>query len=219
MRRATYVEKLRKGGKEVSIGLSPDEILESTKKAEDRVAKEDGRRQIQNRDHPAQISGGGFGKGDASEADALGTDEGTFLPDSGAYSPGGFLLPGGFLPFTGPLEDLFTGSASSPEIDQLVLSSRSPSLPALPSPTESHFEELFDDASSSTTPPMLLPDSVSSSITSLFDNNLTYEWKAIDMFPNLMKLVHDAQIDALGKHDPNVTWEGLQNRSEIAVTS
>jgi len=210
VRRTTYVGKLRRSGKEVSVGLSPDEILKSAKKVEERMAKEDGRR---------QVNGGGFGKGEAIDADALGTDQGTFIPDSGAYSPGGFHLQGAFVPFTGPLEDLFTCSASSPDIDQLALSSRSPSLPAPPSPTESHFEELFDDASSSTTGPMLSPDSMPSSITSLFENDMTYEWKAIDMFPNLMKLVHDAQIDALGKHDPSFTGEELQTRSEIAHTS
>ena len=209
VRQGAYVTKLQRGWTEVGMGLSRDETQ--------KMSNEDVRRQGQNQDHPREANGGGFRNGDVIDVDALGTDGSAFHPAFAGHSPGGLCSQqGGFPSFIGTSEDLLTGPASSPDIEQFALSSRYSSFLAPVSPTESFFEEVW---ASSTSGGTLFPESTSSSIASMFDNDLTYEWKAIDMFPNLMKLVHDVQIDALGQHNSNFSREELQMHSEIALTS
>lgn len=214
----------------MTMGLSPEEILESTRKAEERLAREDARRQqiaqelkkVSNAVEVAEVEKGDLvvKEREVINVDALDDAEQGTLPTTSAavrLSPGGLPLQGGLLPFTGPLEDLFMCSASN---DDLSLSSRSESPRAPGSPTDSVFDEIFYESSSSPSGSILFPESASSSsITSLFDDDMMYEWKAIDMYPNLMNLVHEVQIEAFKEQPGNFNGEVLQVETGIALTA
>jgi hypothetical protein len=112
-----------------------------------------------------------------------------------------------FLPFTGPSQDLLSYPAL---LDAISHTSGSTTPPTAPSPAESLFEDLFDNSSASTTPGSnlfpepnpLFPNSTSvSSLSNLFGEDMTYEWKAIDLFPNVMKMVHDVQLEAFAQNE------------------
>ena len=142
-RREAYVAKQERIGRIKRLGLSADEILEKARKDEAKMDKEN-----QKENMPLLLEPG---KG-------------------GVASPG---KQGGSTPFTGPLEDLFTCSAS-PEIEELSISSP-PSAGSL-----------FD---------VLSPTDSYSSVTDYDESDLptSWHWETMNRFPNVMELVATAQ--------------------------
>ena len=115
-------------------------------------------------------------------------------------------VQGGSIPFTGPLEDLFTCTAS-PEIEELVFT---------PSPFSSDSspaaESLFE-ISSPTDSSGVLTDNEEP--YGPFDRAL-WEWQALSEFPSVMELVAAAQA---AENSKSVDAEELQRWSEIALAA
>jgi Fungal Zn(2)-Cys(6) binuclear cluster domain len=166
-RREAYVAKAKKLGRTVKVGLTADEILQQTRKDEARMEKESQKNKNKVLLPPCM--------GDISAT----------------------TLQGGSLPFTGPLEDLFTCSAS-PEIGELVFSSP-PSSPA---------NSLFDEPSSSPTGSATDHDES--------DDLTTWHWQTMEMFPNVMELVAAAQANETAR---SFDLEELQRWSELALVA
>jgi hypothetical protein len=192
-------------GSHISVGLSAEEILESMRKAAERNEREDAMG-LQKSHLEIGMGNGWDGMGrEIIDVDALG-ETSDFSRSPATLSSGGLPLQGGFLPFTGPSQDSFSYPVL---LDAISHTSGSNTPPTPPSPAESLFDELFDDSSASSTPGSnlspesnpLFPDSTSISLSNLFGEDMTYEWKAIDMFPNIMKMVHDVQLDALAQNE------------------
>jgi len=149
-------------GATVKVGLTADEILEMARKDEARIEKENRKEKNVNGLLPPPLMG----------------DVATAAATAAATTT----IQGGSLPFTGPLEDLFTCSAS-PEIEELLFTSP-PSSPA---------NSLFDvssptDSSSSVTDHDGLDQLPPSSADS-------WHWQTLEMFPNVMELVAAAQAN------------------------
>ena len=137
---------MEKKGRRLEVGLTSDQILAAARKEEAKSMED---------------------LLDMSED----MSEDNFQPVLGNIEQGGSLAP-----FTGPLEDLFTCSASpSPTGEPSQFISEPSPFVSLPSSPE---ESLFD---------------VSSPTSSLADYNepdfLGWAWSYMDQFPNLMKLV------------------------------
>jgi hypothetical protein len=208
MRREQDVTPVGEMGRDINVRPSAEEILESMRKAEERIEREDARRlSVQDSQLEIGMETGWNAMGrEVIDIDALGETSG-FSHSPATLSPVGLPLQGGFLPFTGPSQDLFSYPVL---LDAISHTTRSTTPPTPPSPTESLFDELFDDSSASTTPGSnlftepnpLFPVSTSfSSLSSLFGEDMTYEWKAIDMFPNVMKMVHDVQLESFAQNE------------------
>ena len=107
-------------------------------------------------------------------------------------------VQGGSIPFTGPLENLFT-CAQSPEIEELLL----PPSPdtTLSSPSESLFE---------LSTPVDFPLFPSYDVSDI--DRALWEWEALENYPSVMELA------ALGKEAENPkflqSWQGLQDQIE-----
>jgi hypothetical protein len=173
-RREAYVAKRGKMGATVKVGLTADEILEKARKDEAKIEKEIRKEQDIN---------------------------GVFPPFKGDVTA---TIQGGSLPFTGPLEDLFTCSAF-PEIEELLFSSP-------PSPATSLFDvsSPTDTSSSVTDHDELDQSSSSSSVDS-------WHWQTFETFPNLMELVAAAQANEAERNlfDP----EEFQRLSDLALVA
>jgi len=168
-RREVYVAKQEKMGNIKKVGLTADEILEKARKDEARIKKENQKDRVL---LPPFM-------GDVSTAVAAAA------------------MQGGWHPFTGPLEDLFTCSAS-PEIEELLLSSP-PSSPA---------DSLFNVSS--------LPDTTGS-VTDQDESDITsWQWQTMEMFPNIMELVAEAQANEAAKLFDS---EELQRWSDLALVA
>jgi len=117
-------------------------------------------------------------------------------------------LQGGLLPFTGPLEDLFTCSAS-PEIEELLFSEESPSSPSY---------SLFNVSSPT---PTITTGSVTDQDESESSAVPQWEWKTVEqLFPNLMELVATAQAnEAQAKSTPFFDPEEFQRWSDLALVA
>jgi hypothetical protein len=152
-RREVYVAKQGKLGRSLKVGLSADEILEKTRKDEARMEKEN---QKEDRKLLLHLNGdvtAAVGKSNAA-------------------------IQGGLLPFTGPLEDLFTCSAS-PEMEEVSFSS--------PSPANSPAESVFDIEVVSS------PTSVSS-VTDYDESDFnSWQWHTMEQFPSIMEIISAAQ--------------------------
>jgi hypothetical protein len=137
---------------------------------------------------------------------AAGTDQGTLAPVAGCIAP---LLssPGGSLPFAGPLEDLFMGSAT-PEMDDLSLSSFTTASPSLldDSPTTSSLSSPESDT------PLLFYDTPSTS--DLFVDSDILVYQALDYYPSIMKILNE-YVDAA--HQQSFNNDEFQRMSEIAL--
>ena len=152
-RREAYVAKREKMGTTVKVGLTADEILERARNDEARFEKENRREKNVKGLLPSV-------KGDVTAT-----------------------IQGGSLPFAGPLEDLFTCSAS-PEIEELLFSSP-PSSPA---------NSLFDVSSPTDTSSLVTDhDEVDQSMSSSSADS--WHWQTLEMFPNVMELVAAAQAN------------------------
>jgi hypothetical protein len=162
----------------MNVGLTADEILEMAKKDEARMEKELRR--------------------DRVLLPPLTMENVSATADD---------LQGGLLPFTGPLEDLFTCSAS-PEIEELLFSEESPSSPA---------DSLFDVSSPT-------PTITTSSVTDQDESESAvspWEWQAMEqMFPNVMELVAAAQAnEAKANSNPFFDPEEFQRWSDLALVA
>jgi len=115
---------------------------------------------------------------------------------------------GGSIPFTGPLEDLFT-CAASPEIEELSFPSPAAELSTLSSPSISLFEIESADTSS------LLTDYTESPHNSELDRAL-WEWHALEQYPCVMELVAAAQASDKANQ---LGAEELQVWSDIALAA
>jgi hypothetical protein len=175
-RRTVYVAKQMKMGNIKKVGLTADEILEKARMDEARIQKENQRDRVL---FPSFM-------GDVSTA-----------VTASASTASAAVIQGGSLPFTGPLEDLFTCSAS-PEIEELLLSSP-PSSPA---------DSLFD-ISSLTDTADTVTDQDESDVTS-------WQWQTMEMFPNVMELVAEAQANEAARLFES---EELQRWSDLALVA
>ena len=135
-------------------------------------------------------------------ATAASTDQGSLAPIVGSVACPALSLQGGSLPFTGPLEDLFTCSAS-PQMDGLVISSPS----------------LFDESSSYPSSPEaesdtpLFFDTPATSDLSVDDYDFLV-YQALDYYPSIMKLLNDyADAARQSSFDP----DEFQRLSDIAL--
>ena len=154
-RREAYVAKREKMGAAVKVGLTADDILERARKDEARIEKENRKEKNVN---------------------------GLLPPFKGDVATATTAIQGGSLPFTGPLEDLFTCSAS-PEIEELLFSS--PSSPA---------NSLFDVSSPTDTSSLVTDhDELDQSLPSSSVDS--WHWQTLEMFPNVMELVAAAQAN------------------------
>ena len=156
-KREAYVAKQNKIGRVVKVGLTADEILEKTRKEEARIQKENQKEKDNE-------------KGNVWALSFVGAVSGSTATAANAIS-----LQGGSMPFTGPLEDLFTCSAS-PETEELLFSS----------PPDSPAYSLLDVSS----------PTYASSATDYDESDLTsarWHWQTINQFPNVMELVAAAQ--------------------------
>lgn len=160
-RREVYVAKQERKGRKVKLGLSADELLEKAKKDEAKVDRD-----IQKENASSWLP--------LIEGDVPSDDK-----------------QGGSTPFTGPLEDLFTCSAS-PEIEELSISS-----------PPSSAGSLFDISS---------PTDSYSSVTDYDESDLpmSWHWETMNKFPNVMDLVAAAQAAELSKaSDEWQPWSDL----------
>jgi hypothetical protein len=151
-RREAYVAKQAKKGRDIRVGLTPDEILERQIKSEAMEA----RKMDACKMHVQKM---------LQQLPLMGDD-----------------IQGGSLPFTGPLEDLFTCSAS-PEIEELLFA---PS-PSVSTPSEHlsvQSSPLFEISS---------PMTDSTSVTDP-DSFMSWEWQTMEKFPIVMELVAAAQV-------------------------
>jgi hypothetical protein len=153
-RRESYVSKLEKRGKSVKVGLTAEELLEKTRQDEARMDKE-----IQKAMEfmpPVMEDVNVFKAVESLPAEQV-----------------------GLVPFTGPLEDLFTCTAS-PEVKELPASSLQPS------PVDSLFESLSPESDSSSTD---------------YDHDLeqTLQWHALEYYPNIMAIVEAALASKAGE--------------------
>ena len=137
--------------------------------------------------------------GIVSTATAARTDQGSLAPVVGSVASA-LSLQGGSLPFTGPLEDLFTCSAS-PEMDGLTISSPS----------------IFDESSSypsSPEPESDLPLDTPATSDLLVDDYDLLVYHALDYHPNIMKLLNDyADAARQSSFDP----DEFERLSDIAL--
>lgn len=112
-------------------------------------------------------------------------------------------IQGGSLPFAGPLEDLFTCSAS-PEIEELLFSS--PSSPA---------NSLFDVSSPTDTSSLVTDqDELDSSPSSSVDS---WDCQTLEIFPNVMELVAAAQANEAERN--LFDMEEFQRWSDLALAA
>ena len=174
-RREAYVAKREKMGATVKLGLTADEILDRARKDEARIEKENRKEQNVNGLLPPF-------KGDVATT----------------------TIQGGSLPFTGPLEDLFTCSAS-PEIEELLFSS--PSSPA---------NSLFD-VSSPTDTSSLVTDHDELDQSSSSSSVDSWHWQTLEMFPNVMELVAAAQANETERN--LFDTEEFQRWSDLALAA
>jgi hypothetical protein len=205
--REQYVAPVGEMGDHFSVGTSAEEILENMRKAEERIEREDARR-FQESQVGIGMENGWNGMGrEIIDVDALGATSNFSHSGPATLSPGGLPLQGGFLPFTGPSQDLLYYPVL---LDAISHTSGSMTPPTPPSPTESLFEDLFENSSASTTPgcnlfpepnPLFTDSTSVSSLSNLFGEDMTYEWNAIDLFPNVMKMVHDVQLEAFAQNE------------------
>jgi hypothetical protein len=151
-RRAAYVAKQAKKGRDIRVGLTPDEILERQIKSEAAEARkmEACKMDVQKMLNPLPLMG----------------DD----------------IQGVSLPFTGPLEDLFTCSAS-PEIEELLFT---------PSASVSTLSSKQSSAQSSPLFEVLSPMTDSTTMTDP-DSFISWEWQTMENFPIVMELVAAAQ--------------------------
>lgn len=166
-RREAYVAKQARKGRDIRVGLTPEEILERQVKVEAMEARKletCGMEGIT--DHPL-----------------MGDDD----------------IQGVSLPFAGPLEDLFTCSAS-PEVEELSFSSS-----ASPSSEES-LSPLFEVSS---------PMTDTTSFTDHDDFN-PWQWETMEKFPVVTELVRIAQEAEMSAQDDA---EEFQRWSDIALVA
>lgn len=150
-KREAYPANREKMSATAKLGLTADAFLERTRKDETNMEKE-----------------------------VCQATEGTNIGGDGLSPPlMGDVTLDGRSPFTGPLEDLFTFSAS-PGIEKLSFFSSLPSSPE---------NSLFD---------IPTPANSDSSVTECHESNQSssppdWHWQTMDMFPNVMEVVADAQ--------------------------
>ena len=175
--REAYVEKVRRKGRVVQLGLTADDILEKTK-------QDDARFKTQSR----RFSSESLTESHDAIMDSMDTVEQTVLP-TGVEAPKETIFEqGGFIPFTGLLEDLFTCSAA-PEMNDLF----SPVSPVSPASTAS---PLFDMLS----PEMLSPPTEMTSPQQdqldfgVMTPEASWEWQAWEQYPNVMKLIASTKV-------------------------
>lgn len=137
---------------------------------------------------------------------AAGTDQGALAPVAGCIAPALLSSPDRSLPFAGPLEDLFMGSAT-PEMDDLSLS-LTPASPSLfdESPTASSLSSPESDC------PLLFYDTPSTS--DLFVDSDLLVYQALDYYPSIMKILNEYVDAAQQKSFDN---DEFQRMSEIAL--
>ena len=166
-KREAYVAKQERLGRNVRVGLTPDEILEKIKRDDARMEKE------------LQREGG---KVMAQHTLDLGES----------------------LPFTGPLEDLFTCSAS-PEMEELVFSS----------PPSSSSEEAGEDTLSLFD---VSSPTDSNSVAQLDEADLNaFEWQFSDLFPELLNVGAMAHMSDEHAMSNTLNLDRLQDWSALVA--
>jgi hypothetical protein len=180
-KREAYVAKQGKMGRVVRVGLTAEEILEKARKGEAKNQKENRKKNEKEKENMWLLSP--F-TGDIA------------VSASAAATANVALLQGGSMPFTGPLEDLFTCSAS-PETEELSFSS----------PPDSPSDSLFDVSS----------PTYASSVTDYDESDLTsWHWQTVGQFPNVMELVAASQASETADA---FDLEELQRWSDLALVA
>jgi len=193
-RREAYVAKMERKGKHVKVGLTADEILVAARKEDEK------HRQEVEMDLNLPPRG-------QEVVELLSQPEGQELEMN--LDPRGIQDQGGLPnPFGGPLEDLFTCSAS-PEPDCLD----SPASESLDSVSSDSLESatLSFDSSAPSSPALSLFDEVSSpttsSVTDYDESDFAHvKWSPLKKFPVILDLVETACQAALEQKMEPLEW-------------
>ena len=175
--REAYVEKVRRKGRVVELGLTADAILDKTRQDDARFERQTRRQQSRRLSSESLTESSWSSDSCDGMMETMDTVEQTVIPAGVEVTKEAIAEQGGFIPFTGPLEDLFTCSAT-PEMDDLS----SPASPASP---------WFDMWSPPSETPSPTEDD---SDFGVMTPEATWDWQAWEQYPNVMKLITSTQV-------------------------